>query len=87
MSDSRITGLQCTTTEDDFIMKKHKQMLWTGVAPATRLSLHSCSLFATLYSVVKVMMRGVSPNTLLVESVVSARQSDAKDNDLLQAST
>ena len=62
-------------------------MLWTGVAPATRLSLHSCSLFATLYSVVKVMMRGVSSISLLVESVVSARRFDAKDNDLLQAST
>ena len=47
----------------------------------------SCSLFATLYSVFKVIVRGVSPISLLVESVVSARQFDAKDNDLLQAST
>ena len=40
-----------------------------------------------LDSVVEVMVAASHQTTLLVESVVSARQSDAKDNDLLQAST
>jgi len=71
------------------IMKKNK---WTKLLQWLE---HCCkpgylnSVFTVHYVLFSCQgcVRGVSPTSLLVESVVSARRFDAKDNDLLQAST
>ena len=52
------------------------------VTPEQAKRVRMCSLFI-LFSF-QGSVCGVSPRISLVESVVSARQSDSKDNDLLQ---
>jgi len=59
---------------------------WT--MPAVELSLRPSRCWRVHCSFsFQGLIRGVSSISLLVESVVSARRFDAKDNDLLQAST
>ena len=56
-------------------MTQHMQHAW--LRDISVFTVHS-------YLVFKVCVRGVSSRISLVESVVSARQSDSKVNDLLQ---